>query len=148
VRQIGLRGHGWVDPHPARINVFRFQQVLRNVLANAIRFSPADATVDVHWSRGADGGVQVSVADRGPGIPAGELDAIFDAFVQSSRTKDGAGGTGLGLAICRRIMAAHGGRIWARNADSGEGGGAVFHIELPPADAAGEAAAQAIGNPT
>ena len=145
VRQIGLRGHGWVDPHPARINVFRFQQVLRNVLANAIRFSPADATVDVRWSRGADGGVHVSVADRGPGIPAGELDAIFDAFVQSSRTKDGAGGTGLGLAICRRIMAAHGGRIWAEN---GEGGGAVFHIELPPADPADQADDQSIGSPT
>jgi PAS domain S-box-containing protein len=145
VRQIGLRGHGWVDPHPARINAFRFQQVLRNVLANAIRFSPVDATVDVRWSRGADGGVQLRVADQGPGIPAGELDSIFDAFVQSSRTKDGSGGTGLGLAICRRIMAAHGGSIWAEN---GEGGGAVFHIDLPPAGPVEEAAAQDIGRPT
>jgi signal transduction histidine kinase len=68
------------------------------------------------------------VRDHGPGIPPAELESIFEAFVQSSKTKDGSGGTGLGLAICRKIVEAHGGRIRAANAD---GGGSEFHIRLP-----------------
>jgi signal transduction histidine kinase len=68
------------------------------------------------------------VADRGPGIPESELEQVFEAFVQSSLTKDGSGGTGLGLAICRKIMQAHEGSIAARRR---EGGGTVFDIELP-----------------
>jgi signal transduction histidine kinase len=69
----------------------------------------------------------ISVSDSGPGIPDGEVDLIFDQFVQSSKTKTGAGGTGLGLAICRQIVNAHGGRIWAGN---NEGGGACFTFTL------------------
>ena len=65
--------------------------------------------------------------DHGPGIPEGELEAVFDKFVQSSKTKSAAGGTGLGLAICREIAEAHGGRMWAENAP---GGGALFTCEL------------------
>jgi signal transduction histidine kinase len=75
-----------------------------------------------------DGFVRVSVLDQGPGIPPDELEAVFDKFVQSSKTKTGAGGTGLGLAICREIIAAHKGRIWAENRP---GGGAVFSFEIP-----------------
>ena len=63
-----------------------------------------------------------------PGVPESELESIFEAFVQSSRTKDGSGGTGLGLAICRKIVQAHGGRIHAENR---AGGGAAFHVVLP-----------------
>ena len=72
--------------------------------------------------------MHLSVRDRGPGIPPGELEKIFEAFVQSSKTKDGSGGTGLGLAICRKIVDAHGGRIGAANAPDG---GSVFHVLLP-----------------
>jgi signal transduction histidine kinase len=72
--------------------------------------------------------VSVSVADRGPGIPEGELEAIFDKFIQSSKTRTGAGGTGLGLAICREIVQGHYGRIWAENRP---GGGAVLTFTLP-----------------
>jgi signal transduction histidine kinase len=71
--------------------------------------------------------VQIEITDRGPGIPQAELEAIFEAFVQSSKTKDGAGGTGLGLAICRKIMQAHGGQIQAFNR---AGGGSCFRITL------------------
>jgi signal transduction histidine kinase len=74
------------------------------------------------------GEVRLDVADRGPGIPPDELETIFEAFVQSSATREAAGGTGLGLAICRRIAQAHGGRIWAANR---EGGGAVISLVLP-----------------
>ena len=66
----------------------------------------------------------VGVRDHGVGIPEAELETIFDQFVQSSRTKTGAGGTGLGLAICREIVTAHQGRIWAENRP--EGGAALF----------------------
>jgi signal transduction histidine kinase len=70
----------------------------------------------------------LSVTDEGTGIPEGEYEAVFDKFVQSSKTKSGAGGTGLGLAICREIVAQHGGRIWAEPAP---GGGARFVLILP-----------------
>jgi signal transduction histidine kinase len=72
--------------------------------------------------------VQLSVVDEGVGIPAEELEAVFDKFVQSSKTKSGAGGTGLGLAICREIVHQHGGRQWAENNPEG---GARFVMLLP-----------------
>ena len=75
-------------------------------------------------------GVEMTVRDQGPGIPPDELELVFDAFVQSSRTRDGSGGSGLGLAICRRIMAAHGGTIVAENAP---GAGALLRMRLPAA---------------
>jgi len=59
--------------------------------------------------------LSVSIRDEGPGIPDDELDYIFDRFVQSSKTKTGAGGTGLGLAIFKEIVEKHQGKIWAEN---------------------------------
>ncbi len=119
---------------------FRLQQVLRNVLANAIRFAPAGSEIAVTWRRDGADALCVRVRDHGPGIPTDELESIFESFVQSSRTKDGSGGTGLGLAICRKIMAAHHGRISAHNHPAG---GAVFEFRLPalaPRPARGPAA--------
>ncbi len=115
-------------PMQAKLDPLRFQQVVRNVLANAIRFSPQDSLIDIEADVTETGDWRLSIADRGPGIPEDELEGVFEAFVQSSRTKDGSGGTGLGLAISRTIMQAHGGRISARNR---EGGGSVFEIVLP-----------------
>jgi signal transduction histidine kinase len=118
-------------PQPLWVQVdgFRMQQVIRNVLANALRFSPAGSCIEIDGGGCAEG-VLLRVRDHGPGIPPGELDLIFDAFVQSSRTRDGSGGTGLGLTICRKIMAALQGRIDAAHAD---GGGALINIHLPAA---------------
>ncbi len=115
-------------PMMAKIDPLRLQQVLRNVVANAIRFSPEGGCVEVAGDRTEAGEWRLSVADRGPGVPPAELERIFEAFVQSSRTKDGSGGTGLGLAISRALVQAHGGHIVARNRD---GGGALFEIVLP-----------------
>jgi len=115
-------------PLRGKVDPLRLQQVLRNVLANAIKFSPAGGLLTVTGEHTAADELHLSVADQGPGIPPAELESIFEAFVQSSQTKDGSGGTGLGLAICRSIIAAHGGRIQAENRS---GGGAVFHIHLP-----------------
>ena len=115
------------EPVIAMVDPARFQQVVRNVLANAIKFSVAGQAVEVSGCREGSTLVHIEIADRGPGIPQAELEAIFEAFVQSSKTKDGAGGTGLGLAICRKIMQAHGGQIQALNR---EGGGSCFRITL------------------
>ncbi len=115
-------------PLSAKVDPLRLQQVVRNVLANAIKFSPERAAIEVHGDVTPDGDIRLRVRDHGPGIPPQELEKIFEAFVQSSQTKDGAGGTGLGLAISRKIMAAHGGDITACNMPDG---GSQFELTLP-----------------
>ncbi|HET7773622.1 MAG TPA: sensor histidine kinase, partial [Burkholderiaceae bacterium] len=92
---------------------------------------PGGSQVDVQLSRAA-GGIAIKILDRGPGIPPDELEAIFEAFTQSSLTSDGAGGTGLGLTIARSIMRAHSGQISAANRPDG---GACFTIWLPDPEA-------------
>lgn len=128
------------QPMVAKVDPMRLQQVVRNVLANAIKFSPFHGRIEVDGQTLAGGEVRVSVRDQGPGIPPDEIEHVFEAFVQSSQTKDGSGGTGLGLAICRKILEAHGGRIHAENVP---GGGTVFHIDLP-ARGSGETAPAAL----
>ena len=115
-------------PLIAKVDPVRFAQVIRNVTANAIKFSPLGSAITVHGRQTDEDNILLSVRDHGPGIPPGELDKIFEAFVQSSTSKDGSGGTGLGLAISKKIMAAHDGHIWADNMPDG---GAVFYIDLP-----------------
>jgi signal transduction histidine kinase len=97
-------------------------------VANAIKFSPEGGLLQIEAAISPQDDIVISVADQGPGIPPAELETIFEAFVQSSKTKDGSGGTGLGLAICRKIVDVHGGSI---TADNRPGGGAVFRIRLP-----------------
>lgn len=115
---------------------FRMGQVLRNVLANAIRYSPEGGHISVSFDEAqlADQqpAVCIRIADQGPGIPVAELESVFEKFVQSSSTATGAGGTGLGLAICRELVHLHQGVIRAGNLPSG---GAVFEIVLPRAHA-------------
>jgi PAS domain S-box-containing protein len=115
-------------PMRAKVDPPRYQQVIRNVLANAIKFSPPGGCIEIVGERADNGELRLVVRDEGPGIPAAELDKVFDAFVQSSQTKDGSGGTGLGLAICRKIIDAHGGSIHAENLPQR---GAAFHIVVP-----------------
>ena len=115
-------------PMVAKVDPMRFQQVVRNVLANAIKFSPFHGVIGLSGEITPAGEIRIGIADQGPGIPADEIERVFEAFVQSSLTKDGSGGTGLGLAICRKIIEAHGGRIHAENRPEG---GAVFLIHLP-----------------
>ena len=116
------------EPMIARVDPPRFQQVVRNVLANAIKFAPTRSRIDIIGDCTPSGDLRIVLRDQGPGIPGDELETIFEAFVQSSQTKDGSGGTGLGLAICRKIIDAHGGRIHAENLPEV---GAAFHIVLP-----------------
>ncbi len=100
------------------------EQVLMNLLDNALKYTPADTPIDLSAGVMQDS-VFVEVADRGPGIRDGYEDRIFEKFV---RGVPAGGGMGLGLAICRAIINAHGGRIWAANRD---GGGALFRFVLP-----------------
>ena len=116
------------QPMRTRVDPARYQQVVRNVLANAIKFSPPHSRIDIGGDRTESGSLLVFVCNEGPGIPAAELDRVSDAFVQSSQTKDGSGGTGLGLAICRKIIEAHGGSIHAENLP---GRNTVFQIVVP-----------------
>ncbi len=112
-----------VDADPAKL-----QDVLRNLIENASNYSPEGAVVEIS-SRRTDGTVEVSIADRGPGIPPTDLPRIFERFyrVDRSRTRD-PGGTGLGLSIVRHLVELHGGTVSAANRD---GGGSVFTVRLP-----------------
>jgi two-component system sensor histidine kinase ChvG len=111
----------------------RLVQVLRNLIANAISFSPPDGTITLAARR--DGrSLRISVSDQGPGIPPGKLTAIFDRFY-SERPAGEKFGThsGLGLSISRQILEAHGGQIFAENLSDGAGNvqGARFTLLLP-----------------
>ncbi|MFH2129034.1 MAG: PAS domain S-box protein [bacterium] len=102
-------------------------QVIRNMLGNAIKFSRQGGRIKL-VIRQDDGRLQLTVTDNGIGIPEGELESIFDQFVQGSKNKSGAGGTGLGLSISKKIIEYHHGKIWA---ESRRAGGAVLSFQIP-----------------
>jgi PAS domain S-box-containing protein len=92
----------------------RIIQVMTNIIANAIRFSPEAGEIQVDLERD-ESGFRIRVSDQGPGIPALELDEVFDKFYQSSSNRNLPGSTGLGLSVCREIIELHQGRIWAES---------------------------------
>jgi two-component system, OmpR family, sensor kinase len=106
------------------------RSAIENVLRNAVRFTREGTAVEVSMSREA-GDTHIVIDDHGPGVPDGELEKIFEPFhrVAESRDRD-SGGTGLGLAIASRIVTMYGGRVLARNRNSG---GLSVQITLPTA---------------
>jgi signal transduction histidine kinase len=102
-------------------------QVVRNLVSNAIKYSPENSMIDIQIVN-QDDSLSLSVIDRGVGIPENELKEVFDKFVQSSKTKTAAGGTGLGLPISQKIIVDHRGDIWAKNNTDG---GATFTFIIP-----------------
>ncbi len=122
-----------VDLHPAAARIIgdpeRLQQVIWNLVANAIKFTPKDGTVEVRLARvGTD--VQLSVTDTGEGISADFLPHVFERFRQADdSTRRRFGGLGLGLALVRHLVEAHGGTVSA--ASPGPGRGATFIVSLP-----------------
>lgn len=118
-----------LDLPAIRADQVRLEQVVCNLLDNAIKFSPDGGQVTLRAARLDDGKVQISVADQGIGIPEEELPRIYRRFYQvdSSRTRR-FGGQGLGLAITKRIVELHGGNI---RAESQVGKGTTFHVTLP-----------------
>ena len=116
------------DLPPIRGDEDRLDQLLMNLLHNAIKFSPDGGTVTVTTDEHPDG-VVISVSDQGEGIPKKDQTRVFERFYKVDRARQrGQGGTGLGLAIARHIAEAHGGRIWL---ESEEGRGSTFSFSLP-----------------
>lgn len=109
---------------------FRVEQVLNNLIGNAIKFSHGGTTVTVKVTREPDGkAVRVAVVDQGQGIPADERDRLFQPFSRTSvKSTGGESSTGLGLAISKRMVEAHGGRL---EVSSEVGKGSVFSFTLP-----------------
>jgi signal transduction histidine kinase len=107
----------------------KINQVLMNLIGNAIKFTPVQGRVTVSASRKSEESVQVSVSDTGPGVPPADREKIFAKFYQIADV-NGANpkGTGLGLAISKALVELHGGRIWV---ESEEGGGSTFYFTLP-----------------
>lgn len=106
----------------------KLRTVVDNLLANAVKFSPTGGVIHVELARARDT-VVLSVSDQGPGIPAAEREAVFDAFFQGQVRAEGTvKGSGLGLAIARESIEAHGGRI---EIDDSAGGGACIRVTLP-----------------
>jgi K+-sensing histidine kinase KdpD len=106
-------------------------QVLVNLVENAAKYSPVGSSIQVSAHRAA-GGVEVAVADRGPGLTPGDEEQIFEKFYRANRTQPG---MGLGLTICRGIVRAHGGTI---RAEARPGGGALVRFTLPADQHAGK----------
>ncbi len=108
-------------------------QVFRNLLENAIRYSPAGGVLDVSCEIQGDK-VTFKVRDEGPGIARQHQQRIFERFYRVEKHRsDHWGSTGLGLAICRHIVRNHGGRIWVQSPNSGETRGTTFLFTLPRA---------------
>jgi signal transduction histidine kinase len=117
------------DLPPVLAEPDRIQQVVGNLLSNARKYSPAGSPICLSVRRVIDH-LEVTVRDKGVGIPAEALLNVFEKFFRVGGPRHrGIRGAGLGLAICRRIVEAHGGRIWAES--QGEGRGARFSFTLP-----------------
>ncbi len=131
-RQVMIRVASATPDTTAWVDGKQFHAVIQNLLSNAVKFSPPSSEIIISFSDGElDGGraaLRISVRDQGVGIPENEVESIFDKFVQSSKTKTGAGGTGLGLAITREIVQLHEGGVSAGNHPEG---GAVFSVLVP-----------------
>jgi two-component system sensor histidine kinase KdpD len=105
------------------------EQVLVNLIDNALKYTPAGSPVEI-IATATDQAITVEVADRGPGVPAGQEQKVFEKFYRG-QPGDGRG-AGLGLAICQGVVRAHGGRIWAQNLP---GGGVAFLFTIPLTEA-------------
>ena len=116
------------DLPPVFIDPVEIDQVVANLVENAVKYTPPGAEIAVSAAV-ADGELRVSVADRGPGIPLEALPRLFEPFYRASAATR-VRGSGLGLAVARGLVDAHGGRIWAENED---GRGARFTFIVPSA---------------
>lgn len=127
------------DANRARFDRTRLEQILINLLGNAIKFSPPGAAIEISTratSHVCEGGserpcVEFRISDEGPGVAPADRQRIFEPYVQIGE-ESGAGGLGLGLAICRRLVEAHGGAISVQGRS--EGGGS-FVFTIPVSDA-------------
>jgi two-component system sensor histidine kinase GlrK len=122
-RRIVLKKVVWEGLPNVEVDRERILQVLRNLLGNAVKFTPPQGHITIS-ARSLDEGIEVCVEDTGPGIPQRRLSTVFEKFSGT----DHRSGTGLGLAIVRHIIIAHGGRVWV---ESTEGKGSRFTFAIP-----------------
>ena len=127
----------WLNGHPVKVEIpdrvpvvyldfILMEQVLINLLDNAIKYSPSGTPIEIQVKSG-NATLEIQIADRGVGIPPEDLTRVFDKFFRIEQTGKPRG-TGLGLSICKGIVEAHGGRIWAENRS---GGGTKMQLSLP-----------------
>lgn len=126
-----------IKSFPLVCDHFRIGQVIRNLLSNSIKFTPAGKKITISYEKSFISGrrnsdhqiksVQVNISDEGIGIPEDQLDLIFNKYRQSRKTRKGEG-TGLGLPICQEIIHAHSGKIWVQSI---ENEGAKFSFKIP-----------------
>jgi two-component system, OmpR family, sensor histidine kinase KdpD len=112
--------------YPTPLDFILLEQVFLNILDNAMKYSPVGSTILID-AISTDQELVVGISDQGEGIPAADLDRVFDKFFRSQNTKTPQG-SGLGLSICKGIIEAHGGRIWAENQPQG---GTVIRFSIP-----------------
>ncbi len=105
----------------------RIERILYNLIDNAAKYSPSESNVTIRIERG-DKELQVSVSDQGIGISEGKIKELFAPFKRLVDQSEHAKGLGLGLVVCKRLVEAHGGKIWA---ESKAGEGSTFHFTLP-----------------
>ena len=118
---------------PVPVDAEALDGVLRNLVDNAVKFSPRERSIRIEATPEA-GGYRIAVLDRGRGLESGKHERLFARFYRGEAAREGAvPGVGLGLHIARQVIDAHGGRLSARNR---LGGGAAFEIYLPAEDAA------------
>jgi two-component system sensor histidine kinase KdpD len=124
------------DPPMIHADPVAIEQVLTNLLDNAVEYTPPAAPIEIRAAASADT-VAIEVADHGPGLPAGTEKRVFDKFFRAPAAAGQRRGIGLGLAICRGIVEAHGGTISAANRPGpGRVAGAIFRFTLPIVEAA------------
>ena len=127
-KDITLHGNLENDSGPVEADADRIQQIVSNLLSNAIRFTPTGGIIEVQCGRRGDS-VELRVRDSGRGIPADALPHVFERYWQGAPALDADGGLGLGLAICQRLVELHGGQIEAQS--EGRNRGATFVVRLP-----------------
>jgi len=116
------------DLPPVKLDYLQIDQVLTNLIENALRYTPAGSPIEIGVQAIGDRMI-ISIADHGPGIPAADRERVFDKFYRVMETQTARTiGSGLGLAVSRGLVEAHGGRIWVENR---KGGGAIFRFTLP-----------------
>jgi two-component system sensor histidine kinase GlrK len=116
----------------------RLEQVLDNLLSNALKFSPEGGVAKVHMKPDPQAGVlEVAVSDTGPGITPEDLPHVFERFVQGRMKAKHTAGSGLGLALVKKVVEAHGGRIWIES-EKGKGATVRFILRLAKPEKVGQ----------
>ncbi|MDY6833839.1 MAG: PAS domain S-box protein, partial [Chloroflexota bacterium] len=125
----GIKVHNHIDPGIfVRADKLRFQEVIDNLLTNAVKYTPAGGNVALGAIK-EDGHVRFTVADTGIGMAPEDASLVFNEFYKVDRSKHNLQSSGLGLAICKRIVEKHGGQIWAES--PGVGKGTIMNFTIP-----------------